>query len=81
MGGQDQPPTLGQDIAQGRQGGDDPGIVGDFPVLVEGDVEVDPAENPFSLQVEVFDGDLVEHLGASENQVIRDGARGPRPDA
>ena len=65
MRGQDQPAALGQDVADGRQGGDDAGVVGDLLLIVEGDVEVDPTENSFTLEREIFDGDLVEHGDAS----------------
>ena len=49
VGGEDQPSALGEDVADGRQGGDDPRIIGYASLVVEGDVEIDSAEDPFAL--------------------------------
>ncbi len=44
------------DVAYGGEGGNDPRVIGNIPLIVEGDVEIDTAKDPFALELDVFYG-------------------------
>ena len=55
VGGQDQATAVVDDVADGRHGCLDAGIVGDHVVLIERYVEINPAEDALALKVDVPD--------------------------
>ena len=65
---QDDPRALFDEVADRGQGRSDPSVVGDLAVLVEGDVEVHPDQNPLAFDVQVSD---------RGNAHRRDSVRGP----
>ena len=55
MGAQDQPGAAFDEIVQGRQGSPDTGVIAD-PAVVQGDVEIDPHQDAFAVEIEVTHG-------------------------
>ena len=51
MGGENDLGPLLHGILDGRHGAGDPGVLGDIPLVVLGDVEVDPDEDLLPLQI------------------------------
>jgi hypothetical protein len=58
MGCQYQTPAVVDDVSNGRHGCLDAGIVCDMVGLIEWHVEINPAEDPFAMKVNIPDGEL-----------------------
>jgi hypothetical protein len=64
----DQSSAIIDDVADGWQGADDSGVVGDLPMLIERDVKIDPAEHPFASEVNISDGFFLQHHRSPEQE-------------
>lgn len=51
MASKDDPSAALHQVLDGRDGGADPSVVGDLQVLVQGNVEIHPHENPLPLDI------------------------------